>query len=98
MKRSERGSNLVEFALVAPVLVFLLIGIADVGRAFYDYISITNAVREGARYATRHPLDPANANIIRKDTCRDQQLRPFPDVHPPKVDPSERTQQERRNA
>jgi Flp pilus assembly protein TadG len=66
MKRSERGSNLVEFALVAPVLVFLLIGIADVGRAFYDYISITNAVREGARYAARHPLDPGNTNIFAK--------------------------------
>jgi Flp pilus assembly protein TadG len=60
MKRSERGANLVEFALVAPVLVILLLGIADVGRAFYDYISLTNAVREGARYATRRPLETEN--------------------------------------
>ena len=59
MKRSERGSNLVEFALVAPVLIVILFGIADVGRAFYDYISMTNAVREGARYAARDPLETA---------------------------------------
>ena len=60
MKSSERGSNLVEFALVTFfIMVPLLAGIADVGRAFYDYISMTNAVREGARYAARHPLDTA---------------------------------------
>lgn len=59
MKRSERGSSLVEMALIAPVLLIILFGIADAGRAFYDYISMTNAVREGARYAARHPLEEA---------------------------------------
>jgi len=34
MGRQERGSNLVEVALVLPVLLLLLAGVADVGRAF----------------------------------------------------------------
>ena len=53
MLRSERGQSLVELALVMPLLILLLTGIADLGRAFYSYIQITNAAREGARAASR---------------------------------------------
>jgi len=54
-KRRNRpaGQALVEFALIIPVLLFIIIGIIDLGRAFHAYIAITNASREGARYATR---------------------------------------------
>ena len=55
MLRSERGQNLVELALVLPLLILLLAGIADVGRAFFSYIQLTNAAREGARAASRLP-------------------------------------------
>lgn len=58
--RGERGANLVEFAIVAPLLVLLLLGIADIGRAFYSYITITNAAREGVRFASRFPDNLAN--------------------------------------
>jgi Flp pilus assembly protein TadG len=62
MKQSERGSNLVEFALVTFfILVPLLAGIADVGRAFNSYMVITNAAREGARAASRLSCYPADA-------------------------------------
>jgi Flp pilus assembly protein TadG len=54
-RRGERGANLVEFALVLPLLVLLLAGVADFGRAFNNYMIITNASREGARYASRFP-------------------------------------------
>ena len=56
MKRSERGSNLVEFALVTFfILIPILAGATDLGRAFHDYIAIANASREGARYGSRFP-------------------------------------------
>lgn len=51
----ERGANLVEFALVVPLLVLMLVGVADLGRAFSTYIAITNAAREGARFASKLP-------------------------------------------
>ena len=57
MKHGERGANLAEFALVAPLLIFLVFGIVDLGRAFYGYVVITNAVREGARYGSRFTDD-----------------------------------------
>jgi len=51
----ERGSNLVEAALVLPVLLLLLAGVADLGRAFHDYIVLTAAAREGAYFAAYFP-------------------------------------------
>lgn len=51
----ERGQSLVEMALVLPLLLLLLVGIIDFGRAFNNYIIITNAAREGARYASHFP-------------------------------------------
>jgi Flp pilus assembly protein TadG len=48
--RGGRGQALVEMALITPVLLFILLGITDIGRAYYQYTVMTNAVREGARY------------------------------------------------
>jgi Flp pilus assembly protein TadG len=50
--RDERGSELVEFALVLPVLLLLMTGIFDFGLIFHRYEVLTNAAREGARLAT----------------------------------------------
>jgi len=61
--RQQRGANLVEMALVLPLLLMLLMGVVDVGRAFYSYVTLTNAVREGARFASRFPYD-GNDGII----------------------------------
>jgi len=54
-RNRERGANLVEFALVLFVLALLMMGVVDFGRAFYSYIAVTNAAREGARRASRVP-------------------------------------------
>ncbi len=47
--RSERGAELVEFALVLPLLLVLIGGIIDFGFLFQRYEVVTNAAREGAR-------------------------------------------------
>lgn len=52
-----RGQSLVEFALALPVLLLILIGITDLGRAFGAYIVMTNAAREGAYYGSLNPFD-----------------------------------------
>ncbi len=46
------GQSMVEFALILPLLVLIVAGLFDLGRAFFAYIVISNAAREGARYAT----------------------------------------------
>jgi Flp pilus assembly protein TadG len=45
----ERGSVAVEFALLAPVLIMLLLGIMEFGRAYNVQISLSSAAREGVR-------------------------------------------------
>jgi Flp pilus assembly pilin Flp len=57
IRRDERGANLVEMALVTVLLLMLLAGVVDIGRLFNSWIVITNASREGARYAARFPFD-----------------------------------------
>jgi hypothetical protein len=47
----DRGQSLVEFALVFPLAILMLIAIFDAGRAVFLYNSLTNAAREGARLA-----------------------------------------------
>lgn len=59
----DRGANIVEMAVVLPFLLLLLMGIADIGRAFYTYISLTNAAREGARFAARFPFQGSEGEI-----------------------------------
>jgi hypothetical protein len=49
--RSERGAELIEFALVLPLLLFIVMGVIDFGFLFQRFEVVTNAAREGARMA-----------------------------------------------
>ena len=53
MKRfhNERGQTMVEFAIVLPVLCLLLFGAIQFGILFNSYVTLTDAVRAGARKA-----------------------------------------------
>jgi Flp pilus assembly protein TadG len=48
--RSERGQDLVEYAIIFALLMLLLIGIIESGIVILAYNSVANAAREGARY------------------------------------------------
>jgi len=50
-RRDLRGQTLVEFALILPIFVLLLVGILDFGRAVYGNNTIQNAAREAVRVA-----------------------------------------------
>lgn len=47
--RDDRGAVAVEFGILLPVLLLILLGIIDFGRAYNAKISLTQAAREGAR-------------------------------------------------
>lgn len=85
LRRNQYGSSLVEAALVSILLLLLMAGVADIGRAFYTYIALTNAAQEGARYAAHIPdnmkgirdavkEEAAGNNII----LADEQIRVIP--------------------
>jgi Flp pilus assembly protein TadG len=52
--RNEDGQSFVEFAFIMPFLIFLVLGVIQFGRAWHNYIAITDAARVGAREAAVH--------------------------------------------
>jgi Flp pilus assembly protein TadG len=53
----EHGQGLVEFAVGIIMLLILLMGVLDLGRAFFSYLSILDAAQEGAAYGSIAPSD-----------------------------------------
>ena len=58
--RDERGSVLVEFVILLPVVLALTLGIISYGSAHAQKLALTNAAREGARYGATLPSSTAN--------------------------------------
>ena len=50
-RRRSRGQKLVEFALILPIFILVLVGIFDAGRAVFAYHTVNNAAHEGGRQA-----------------------------------------------
>ena len=63
--KNQQGQSMTEFALVLPILVILLFGIIQFGIVFNNYITVTDAVRAGARKGTvsRHLQNPEAAVV-----------------------------------
>jgi Flp pilus assembly protein TadG len=53
--RSERGAELIEFALTMPLILLVVLGIIEFGFLFQEYEVVTNAAREGARLGSLIP-------------------------------------------
>ncbi len=54
-REGERGQATVELALLLPLLLLILLGCLDLGRAFSVWVTVANGAREGARFACAHP-------------------------------------------
>ncbi|RMD81394.1 MAG: hypothetical protein D6815_11910 [Candidatus Dadabacteria bacterium] len=68
-RRRQRGTSLVEFALLIPVFMMIVVGIVDLGRAVWAKSSLGYLAGETARYAAMHSArsnDPATAGDISK--------------------------------
>ena len=55
--RRERGASLMELALIAPLMVLIVMGVLDLGRAYRMQIRLESAAREGSAYAVLYPGD-----------------------------------------
>jgi Flp pilus assembly protein TadG len=60
-RKREQGQTMTEFALVLPLLALLLFGVIQFGIVFHQYVTLTDAVRAGARQGAvgRHVSDPS---------------------------------------
>ena len=67
LARDERGTQLVELAIVVPLLLMLVGATAEFGRYFNTYSTLAKATRAGARYQISQPPDASDAtakNIV----------------------------------
>ncbi len=53
----QKGLAVVEFALILPILLFLMLATAEFGKAFYEYNTLTKTIRDGARFLANNALD-----------------------------------------
>jgi Flp pilus assembly protein TadG len=57
--RGEKGQSMVELALSFVVLLLLLMGVVDLGRAYFAFMSMRDAAQEGAAYGSIYPINLA---------------------------------------
>ena len=63
--RGQESQALIEFALISPLLLLLIFGIIDIGRAVFYYDTLNHAAREGARAAVKaQSTMPTNASVL----------------------------------
>ncbi|MDH8677312.1 TadE/TadG family type IV pilus assembly protein [Fusibacter bizertensis] len=82
--KNENGQSMVEFALIVPLLLLIIVGIIEFGFMFSGYLTLTNASREAVRTISLGRSDSAailraNDTIVNLD--KDQMLV--------KIDPSD---------
>lgn len=61
--RDRRGASAIEFALIAPLFILMIVGVTQLGGLFYAHAALRNAVSEGARFATIFPR-PTEAQVV----------------------------------
>lgn len=59
----QRGVAIVEFTIVLPILLILILAVAEFGRAFLQFNGLTRAVRTTARYVAANALNGASQTI-----------------------------------
>lgn len=73
--RHDRGQSIVELAIVLPLLLLILLGCLDLGRAFAVRMALANGAREGARYAAKFPTaDPYELEAMARQDIAAQGL------------------------
>ncbi len=62
-RRNEQGVQLIEAAIVLPLMVMMFAAVAEFGRYFYEYSTAAKAARLGARFMISKSLDSTQANF-----------------------------------
>lgn len=76
----HKGQTLVEFALTLPILLLLIFGVIEFGRAFQAWITLENAAREAARYTTTGQYDTAKYDLMELFPCTQADYNNFNNI------------------
>lgn len=70
-RHAERGQSLVELSLVLPLILLIVIGIAEVGDALNAQVTLVDAARDGARLGSKNlASDDQIRNLVMVETGR----------------------------
>lgn len=77
----QRGVAAIEFAILVPVMLLIVFGTTEFGRAFYQYNTLTKSVRDGVRYLSMHASGTGHdvaacLAVYGNQTCTGQVLVP----------------------
>lgn len=77
LSQTERGQSMVELALSFTILLMLVAGVIDLGRAFFTWVALRDAAQEGALYGSICPPDPGTGDITHiEERVRDTSSEP----------------------
>jgi Flp pilus assembly protein TadG len=71
--RADAGGAALELAVISPLILLLLIGVVDYGRAFFTSVTVTNAARAGAEFGAQGPVTSGDTVGMRKFAQADGQ-------------------------
>jgi regulation of enolase protein 1 (concanavalin A-like superfamily) len=74
MLKRQKGQGLVEFALISPVLLVVILAIIEAALVFQGYLTVRHAAREAARWAVTY--QPAKGMMLNGDPCDDVECDP----------------------
>ncbi len=77
-RQKRSGQTLVEFALTLPLLLLLVFGIIEFGRAFQAWVTLENSAREAARYTTTGQYDTEKYNLLSLLPCTQEDFAQGP--------------------
>jgi Flp pilus assembly protein TadG len=75
-KRRQRGSAVIEVALLAPWILFLFVGMFDMGMYTYSMMGVENAARVAAEYTSKSPTVAADSTGALAIVCREVAMLP----------------------
>jgi Flp pilus assembly protein TadG len=73
--KGESGTSILELGLLTPILLFLLLGVIEIGRYAELSIQVTNAARAGAQYGAQNLATAADNNGIENAALNDANIR-----------------------
>lgn len=62
--KSQKGTAIVEFTIVLPFLLMLILGISELGHFIYQYNTLNKVVRDGARYLSENSKLGSTGRIV----------------------------------
>src|SRR5690242_21748569 len=75
-RRKQRGSAVIEISLLAPWILFLFIGVFDMGMYTYSMVGVENAARVAAEYTSKSPSTAADSSGALTIACAEVAMLP----------------------